>query len=116
MSLGGDAHLACHQPEPQENAMGCPHLKEVVMLFCDAYPVKKMLPLDRIASAHPCLGREFDKCPLYRELVERLARECQGCGTTADAPVANSPTREVCHVAGLSDDPVHPDAARPVRH
>ena len=59
--------------------MSCPHLKEVVMLFCDAYPVKKMLPLDRIASAHPCLGRDFDRCPLYCELVERLARECDGC-------------------------------------
>ena len=67
--------------------MSCPHLKEVVMLFCDAYPVKKMLPLDRIASAHPCLGREFDRCPLYRELVERLARECEGCGS-GHAPAA----------------------------
>jgi hypothetical protein len=34
--------------------MACPHLKEVVMLFCDAYPVKKMLPLDRIATADAC--------------------------------------------------------------
>ena len=97
--------------------MSCPHLKEVVMLFCDAYPVKKMLPLDRIASAHPCLGREFDKCPLYRELVERLARECEGCGTTAGDPaVADTHAREVRHVAGLSADPVDRDAARPLRH
>jgi hypothetical protein len=52
--------------------MACPHLKEVVMLFCDAYPVKKMLPLDRIATADPCLGR-FDECPLYAEVMARLA-------------------------------------------
>lgn len=51
--------------------MACPHLKEVVMLFCDAYPVKKMLPLDRIATAEPCLG-EFSACPLFREAVARL--------------------------------------------
>jgi hypothetical protein len=99
----------------QENAMGCPHLKEVVMLFCDAYPVKKMLPLDRIASAHPCLGREFDRCPLYRELVERLARECDGCPTTAQATGEASP-REVCHVARPAAHAVDGDPARTVRH
>jgi hypothetical protein len=52
--------------------MSCPHLKEVVMLFCDAYPVKKMLPLDRIATANPCLG-EFHACPVFKEVVARLA-------------------------------------------
>jgi hypothetical protein len=52
--------------------MACPHLKEVVMLFCDAYPVKKMLPLDRIATADPCLG-QFEGCPLYAEAMARLA-------------------------------------------
>ena len=52
--------------------MSCPHLKEVVMLFCQAYPVKKMVPLDRLASANPCLGGEFQECPLFRELSERL--------------------------------------------
>ena len=51
--------------------MGCPHLKEVVMLFCDAYPVKKMLPLDRIATADPCLG-DFRACPLFGEALARL--------------------------------------------
>jgi len=52
--------------------MSCPHLKEVVMLFCDAYPVKKMLPLDRIATADPCLG-QFHDCPLFKEAMARLA-------------------------------------------
>jgi hypothetical protein len=60
--------------------MSCPYLKEVVMLFCDAYPVKKMLPLDRIATAHPCLGRDFEQCPLFRELIARVA-DAQACGT-----------------------------------
>lgn len=52
--------------------MSCPHLKEVVMLFCRAYPVKKMVPLDRLATANPCLGGDFQNCPLFRELSERL--------------------------------------------
>jgi hypothetical protein len=95
--------------------MSCPHLKEVVMLFCDAYPVKKMLPLDRIASAHPCLGRDFERCPLYRELVERLARECEGCTGTATT-AADAPPREVCHVARPAAHAHDGDHARPVRH
>ncbi len=95
--------------------MSCPHLKEVVMLFCDAYPVKKMLPLDRIASAHPCLGRDFERCPLYQELVARLARNCDACGST-EAVTSATPVGEVCHVARPAVDPDHRDPARPVRH
>jgi hypothetical protein len=61
------------------------------MLFCDAYPVKKMLPLDRIATADPCLG-QFHDCPLFREAMARLA--AAGCvpGTTPEpkAPVNRS--------------------------
>jgi len=52
--------------------MSCPHLKEVVMLFCRAYPVKKMVPLDRVASMNPCLGGDFQQCPLFKDLSERL--------------------------------------------
>lgn len=64
--------------------MACPHLKEVVMLFCDAYPVKKMLPLDRIATADPCLG-QFEGCPLYAEAMARLAAL-----TGSDAPATTA--------------------------
>lgn len=54
--------------------MACPHLKEVVMLFCDAYPMKKMLPLDRIATADPCLCG-FEGCPIFKEVLERLGAQ-----------------------------------------
>jgi hypothetical protein len=50
--------------------MACPHLKEVVMLFCDAYPARKMLPLDRIVTADPCLG-QYLGCPIYKECRAR---------------------------------------------
>ena len=52
--------------------MSCPHLKEVVMLFCDGYPQKKLLPLDRIATANPCLG-DYKDCPMFKEAMARLA-------------------------------------------
>jgi hypothetical protein len=64
--------------------MACPYLKEVVMLFCDAYCVKKMLPLDRIATANPCLG-EFGNCPLFQEVMARLA--AGGNAAAGAAPV-----------------------------
>jgi hypothetical protein len=70
--------------------MSCPHLKEVVMLFCRAYPVKKMVPLDRLASANPCLGGDFEQCPLYQEVLARV-KGCQelqagGCPKSALRP------------------------------
>jgi len=52
--------------------MTCPYLKEVVMLYCDACPIKKMVPLDHIASAGPCLLQDYKSCPLYQELAEKL--------------------------------------------
>ncbi len=51
--------------------MACPYLEEVVMLFCRAYPVRKMVPRDRITSASLCLGEDFQSCPLFRELMAR---------------------------------------------
>lgn len=70
--------------------MACPHLKEVVMLFCDAYPMKKMLPLDRIATADPCLGG-FEGCPIFKEMLARLGAQETG---QAPAPEAPAPTRK----------------------
>ena len=67
--------------------MSCPHLKEVVMLFCDAYPVKKMLPLDRIATADPCLG-QFHDCPLFREAMARISAMT---GTAVEAKPSTAP-------------------------
>ena len=60
--------------------MACPYLREAVMLSCDACPIRKMLPLDRIATANPCLG-EFHKCPVFKEVVARLS-------AAQEAPVA----------------------------
>ena len=51
--------------------MSCPYLKEVVMLYCDACRLKKMLPLDRLVSATPCLAEDFRQCPLFREATTR---------------------------------------------
>ena len=41
---------------------------------------KKMLPLDRIATANPCLG-EFGACPLFQEVMARLTAGAASAGT-----------------------------------
>ena len=66
--------------------MSCPYLKEVVMLYCQAYPVKKLIPLDRIASAEPCLGHEFEACPLFKDVLTRMRAHSQP-ETSAPQPV-----------------------------
>jgi hypothetical protein len=55
--------------------MPCPYLKEVVMLYCQACPFHKGVPLDRLASAGPCLALEYWQCPIYREARERALQE-----------------------------------------
>ena len=67
--------------------MACPYLREAVMLSCDACPVKKMLPLDRIATANPCLG-EFNSCPVFKEVVARLAAAARDSVPTAHMAAA----------------------------
>ena len=58
------------------------------MLFCRAYPVKKMVPLDRLASVNPCLGGDFSNCPLFRELSEKFTAcpEHEGVFETVEPP------------------------------
>jgi len=66
--------------------MSCPYLKEVVMLYCQAYPVKKLVPLDRIASADPCLGLDYEACPLFKDVLTRIRANSQPAvaGVAAD--------------------------------
>lgn len=56
----------------------CPFLKEVVMLYCDACPVKKLLPRNQVVSMGPCASREFERCPLYRELAHGMPGRAAG--------------------------------------
>jgi hypothetical protein len=93
--------------------MSCPHLKEVVMLFCDAYPVKKMLPLDRIATAHPCLGHDFEQCPLYQELLARFGDSASPCATSGCAVAAS---REDVDAARARAHTRHAGHGRLARH
>jgi hypothetical protein len=60
--------------------MSCPHLEEVRMLLCRAYPLKKPVPVDRVTTASCCDGESFRECPLYLEAMARA----RGDRTTGD--------------------------------
>lgn len=52
--------------------MACPYLREVVMLFCDALSVKKPVPADRVVSDGPCSCGDFERCPVFLEVMARV--------------------------------------------
>lgn len=60
-------------------AMACPYLKEVRMVFCRAYPVRKLVPLDQLVSVSCCeTGCAFEGCTAFKEArarVEEAAEE-----------------------------------------
>jgi hypothetical protein len=55
-----------------ETKIPCPWLKQVVMLYCDACPTKKMVPRDQLVSQGPCLAGSFEECAMYREMFQRI--------------------------------------------
>jgi hypothetical protein len=57
--------------------MTCPYLKEVSMVFCRAYAVKKLVPIDRVTTASTCEGDAFKECPLFREALTRAGRSVE---------------------------------------
>lgn len=58
-----------------DTTTACPWLKQVVMLYCDACPTKKMVPRDQLVSQGPCLAGSFTECGMYREMAQRLEAE-----------------------------------------
>jgi hypothetical protein len=71
--------------------MSCPYLEEVVMVFCRAYPVKKMIPRSQSLSASPCLAGGFERCPFFQEVT--APAETVGLDSAAAAPSAR--TKEI---------------------
>ncbi len=53
--------------------MSCPYLTEVTMVFCRAYPVKKLVPHDRLTTASQCEG-SFQGCQLFKEAMCRAGQ------------------------------------------
>ncbi|MBW2038826.1 MAG: glycine cleavage system protein H [Deltaproteobacteria bacterium] len=46
----------------------CPFLKEEKVAFCKAFPIRKMLPFDRLyLKDNLCFGKDHTQCPIYQE-------------------------------------------------
>jgi hypothetical protein len=69
--------------------MTCPHLKEVTLVFCAACPVRKPVPIDRLANASRCAADGFTSCPIFREALERM-----GGSLPEETPAAEPPAHE----------------------
>ncbi|MEO0075204.1 MAG: hypothetical protein ABIK31_03755, partial [candidate division WOR-3 bacterium] len=46
----------------------CPFLEEVVVRYCNAYPIKKMLPTNALYREEPCIGCP-QSCAIYQEVA-----------------------------------------------
>jgi hypothetical protein len=67
-----------------EKPMRCPFFEEMVVAFCRAYPVKKMVPSDRLQANCICTCEAFGDCPLFQEVMAKVER------TKAGAPEAEA--------------------------
>ena len=45
--------------------MPCPFLQEVEVAYCQAYPVKKMIPLSQLSPSSPCVSQKYSECPVF---------------------------------------------------
>jgi hypothetical protein len=70
--------------------MRCPFFEEVLVAFCRAYPVKKMVPSDRLQANCVCTCEGFEDCPLFREVMAKLDNvEGSGPGAGRNDPQEN---------------------------
>ncbi len=63
----------------------CPVLREIVMAYCSAYPVRKLVPKDRMTEKCACTCDDYSSCSLFRELMARL-RTAEATGADASDP------------------------------
>jgi len=54
--------------------MKCPFLEQLVMAYCDACEVKKMLPKDQLTVQNPCEG-DYARCPVFKEFLAKQKKE-----------------------------------------
>jgi hypothetical protein len=69
--------------------MNCPFLREVVMAYCSAYSVRKMVPKDRITERCRCTCDDHATCPVFAEIMTRLRGLAGGApepGSDPDGP------------------------------
>ena len=72
--------------------MGCPHLREVVMVYCDAWPVKKLVPRAQLVTSGHCTHDDPSRCPVL--LAQTSPARPASAATGAPPPAAAQKTKE----------------------
>ena len=58
--------------EDNPNHPQCPFLGEMVVVYCQAYPVRKPVPKHQITANNPCAGQRYKQCPFFSEIMAEL--------------------------------------------
>ncbi len=66
--------------------MRCPFYEEIVVAYCRATPMRKMLPAGRLLPTSPCIREGYAGCPFYQERMLR-----PGGDEAPEEPVASAP-------------------------
>jgi hypothetical protein len=53
-------------------AIRCPFFEEVLVAFCRAFPVRKMIPSNRMNANCVCTHDAFEDCALFREVMAKV--------------------------------------------
>ena len=53
-------------------AIRCPFFEEVLVAFCRAFPVRKMIPSGRLNTTCVCTHEGLEDCMLFREVMAKL--------------------------------------------
>jgi len=66
--------------------MRCPFFEEVLVAYCRAFPIKKLVPSDRLHADCVCTHEGYDDCPVFREVLART----HAANTTGSAAHGNA--------------------------
>lgn len=75
--------------------MNCPFLEEIMVKYCKACDIRKMLPTDSIVPQNPCEG-QYDRCVVYQEILNKSkkseeAKMTEASNTNAEKESGESP-------------------------
>jgi hypothetical protein len=72
--------------------MPCPFLEEIVMVYCEAYPVRKLVPKHQITTESLCAGDGYKACPFFKEISARLeSASLKGAGVIEGETLREGP-------------------------
>lgn len=54
--------------------MNCPFLEELIVAYCGACQVKKMIPKDQLTAQNPCEA-DYHRCPIFQEFLAKQKKE-----------------------------------------